>query len=108
RPFVASAQPSFFAAVGYMIEGGAQGRVFNAPDADVLLDESFARTHCFRRQSADREHPNQVGVAFSPAPADGRDTIVDVRGTIWLDTAVSQIRSLEFTYTSLERPAMAV
>ncbi len=108
RPFIASAQPSFFAASGYMIDGGAQGRVFNAPDADVILDESFARTHCFRRQSADREHPNQVGVAFSPAPGDGRDTIVDVRGTIWLDTAVSQIRSLEFTYTSLERPAMAV
>lgn len=105
RPFVASASPSFFAATGYMIEGPS-GRVFNAPDADVLLHESFAATHCFRLRRADSAHAGQLGIAFTPAP--GRDTLVDVEGVIWMDANGAQLRSLDFTYTSLEPAAMAV
>ena len=52
RPFAASAAPSFFARMGYMLEDGPT-RIFNAPDADVLIDESFAATHCFRLRRAD-------------------------------------------------------
>jgi hypothetical protein len=104
RPFASSARSSFFANVGYMIEDG-RTRIFNAPDADVLTDESFASTHCFRLRRADAAHPGQVGVAFSPV--DGRDTLVDVQGVIWIDAAAPQVRSLDFTYTSLEPAAMA-
>jgi hypothetical protein len=103
RPFVASAAPSFFARMGYMLESGPD-RLFNAPDADVLIDESFAATHCFRLRAADDAHRGQVGVAFKPVA--GRDTLVDVEGVIWMTANTPELRSLDFTYTSLEPAAM--
>jgi hypothetical protein len=103
RPFVAFAAPSFFARRGYMAEDAA-GRLFNAPDADVLLDPSFAATHCFRAREADDAHRGEMGLAF--VPAEGRDTIVDVSGELWFDVQSMQLRSLEFRYTSLEPAAV--
>jgi hypothetical protein len=76
---------------------------YNAPDADVLLDDDFAATHCFRVQSADKEHPEQIGLAFSPAR--GRDRLVDVTGVIWIDRVTPKLRTLEFRYTGLEPAA---
>jgi carboxypeptidase family protein len=105
RPFVASAAPPYFARHGYMVEDADASRVFSAPDADVLLDESFAATHCFRRENADGDHHQQTGVAFTPVTR-GRDTLVDVAGVIWLDDSVPQIRSLDFRYTALEPAAI--
>lgn len=104
RPFVASNPPAFFARNGYMLEERGGDRVFNAPDADVLVDETFAATHCFRIQSADADHLGQIGLAFTPIP--GRDTLVDVKGVIWMDARTPQLRSLDFTYTALEPAAM--
>jgi hypothetical protein len=103
RPFVASAGPSFFAEVGYMTEDPS-GRLFNAPDADVLMHESFAATHCFHIQSADEAHAGQIGLAFSPIR--GRDDLVDVSGVIWMDSAAPKLRSLDFAYTGLEPAAI--
>jgi hypothetical protein len=103
RPFTASAGPSFFAAMGYMVETGPN-RIFNAPDADVLIDQSFAATHCFHLRRGDSAHLGQVGLAFTPIG--GRDTLVDVDGVIWVDAKTPQLRSLDFTYTSLEPAAM--
>jgi hypothetical protein len=103
RPFVAPAGASYFAEVGYMTED-AGGRLFNAPDADILLHESFAATHCFRLRAADASHRNQFGLAFSPVR--GREEIVDVTGVIWIDSVAPKIRSLEFTYTELEPAAV--
>lgn len=103
RPFVASQTPVYFARHGYILDDPSV-RIYNAPDADVLLDESFATTHCFHVQAADATHKGQIGLAFSPAP--GRDTLTDVMGVIWTDAAVPQLRSLDFLYTALERAAM--
>jgi hypothetical protein len=103
RPFSASAEPSYFARKGYMVEDRA-GRLFYGPDADVLLHESFVTTHCFRLRAADSAHVGQTGLAFSPVP--GRDTLVDVTGVIWMDAGGTQLRSLDFTFTSLEPPAI--
>jgi hypothetical protein len=103
RPFVAAQTPLYFARHGYILDDPS-ARIYNGPDADVLLDESFATTHCFHVQAADAAHQGQVGLAFSPAP--GRDTLADVTGVIWLDAAVPQLRSLDFLYTALERAAM--
>jgi hypothetical protein len=104
RPFVAAHTPSYFASHGYILDDPTT-RIYNAPDADVLLDESFATTHCFHVQAADAAHRGQIGLAFSPAP--GRDTLVEVTGVIWIDAAVPQLRSLDFLYTALEQPAMS-
>jgi len=104
RPFVAVAAPSRFAASGYLRESGPD-RLFLAPDADVLLDESFAATHCFHLQASDAGHSEQIGLAFAPVP--GRpDSLVDVSGVIWIDRATPALRSFDFRYTSLEPAAM--
>jgi hypothetical protein len=105
RPFLASADAPTFARVGYL-EEDASGRTFNAPDADVLLDESFAATHCFHLEGPNGEHREQIGLAFTPVPNPARDTLVDVRGVIWIDGVTPQLRSLEFLYTALEPAAI--
>jgi hypothetical protein len=105
RPFVAPAEASFFAARGFMQED-ASGRLYSAPDADVLLDDAFAVTHCFHVQAADRDHVDQIGLAFSPAR--GRDRLVDVAGVVWMDRVSPRIRSLDFRYTGLEPAAERV
>lgn len=102
RPFVAAEQPATFARRGYMRED-ATGRTFFAPDADVLLDESFAATHCFHLQAADDAHRDQIGLAFTPVR--GRDSLVDVNGVIWMDRATPALRSFDFRYTQLEPAA---
>ena len=105
RPFVAPAEASFFARRGFMQED-AGGRLYSAPDADVLLDENFAATHCFHAEAGDKDHPGQIGLGFSPAR--GRDALVDVTGVIWIDRVRPQLRSLDFRYTGLEPAAMKV
>jgi hypothetical protein len=104
RPFVAAAAGSEFAERGYIAEDSS-GRTYYAPDADVLLDDSFVKTHCFHLQDADDAHRGQIGLAFTPAEGSGRDTLVDVRGVIWIDRADPALRSLDFLYTGLEPAA---
>lgn len=100
RPFVSPESPAAFAQHGYMREAEDRSRDFGAPDADVLLDDSFASVHCFHLQQADAAHPGQIGLAFTPIAA--HDTLVDVTGVIWMDATQPALRSLEFRYTSLE------
>lgn len=95
RPYTTTAAPSVLAQRGYSQED-AGGRRFDAPDADALLDDSFAATHCFSVQQPDGDHAGAIGLAFEPAG--GRDTLIDVRGTLWLDATVPALRSLEFRY----------
>jgi hypothetical protein len=64
RPFI-SAGATRFATLGYLDEDST-GRTFHGPDAEVLLDPSFAETHC---------SSSCVGEAFSgqrPCRRDGR------------------------------------
>ncbi|MEP6619872.1 MAG: carboxypeptidase regulatory-like domain-containing protein [bacterium] len=108
RPFQAADAPGVLAEQGYLELEGASRR-YKAPDADVLLDESFARTHCFAVRDADRDHPGLLGLAFEPTR--GREAVVDVRGTLWLDPGAPELRQLEFGYVgagaSLERDGAA-
>ena len=106
RPFLAPESAPTFARRGYMLEDAGE-RVFSAPDADVLLDESFAATHCFHLQTADAAHTGQIGLAFTPVP-DRPDSLVDVAGTIWLDRTNPSVRSFDFRYTNLEPAAARV
>lgn len=103
KPFTAAYSPSVFARHGYMEEDSSGGRTYNAPDDDVLLDPSFAATHCFHLQGANAGHDGQLGLAFTPVP--GRDTLIDVEGVIWMDRSAPALRSLDFRYTGLEPAA---
>ena len=103
RPFLALDTPRQLAERGYIQEDGS-GRVYKAPDADVLLDESFAETHCFDVVAEDAEHPGAMGLSFEPAQ--GRDSLVDVRGVLWVDAGVLALRSMDFRFTQLEPAAV--
>jgi hypothetical protein len=104
RAFQATGSAASFAERGYVQED-ATGRTFNAPDADVLLDDSFSATHCFQLVVGTGERTNQVGLAFEPARR--RRGIVDVEGTLWMDRAKPALRSVEFRYTELDRLSTA-
>jgi hypothetical protein len=103
RPFMSAATPQTFANEGYVDDDSAGGRTYNAPDDEVLLDQSFASTHCFHLQQPDAAHVGENGLAFTPAP--GRDTIADVAGVIWMDAAAPALRTLDFHYTGIEPAA---
>ncbi len=100
RPYIPIATAAYFAEHGYRLEAGGVSEL-GAPDVDVLLDDSFAATHCFSISKADAAHAGEIGLAFEPAP--GRDALVDVRGVLWIDRAMPAVRTLEFRYTGLAR-----
>ena len=79
-------------ALGFVI-GDGDDLSYYAPDASVLLSDSFLRTHCFRTVRED----GRLGLEFEPAP--GRE-LPDVEGTIWLDET-GFLDRLEFEYTNL-------
>ncbi|MGH7665387.1 MAG: carboxypeptidase regulatory-like domain-containing protein [Gemmatimonadaceae bacterium] len=74
-----------------------------APDADVLLSDSFLDGHCFQAVLDDARHEGLIGLAFEPHGS-GQRGRVDVRGVLWLDVSSSELRFLEFSYTGLAAP----
>lgn len=104
QSYVAARPAWAFARDGYMTEEAGE-RTFYAPDEAVLLDSAFVDTHCLRSVTGDARHPGEVGVAFEPITAHGRDTLVDIAGALWIDPRRAALRSLEFKYTGLEPAA---
>ena len=80
---------------GFIERKGANTWHYYAPDADVLLSETFLRRHCFRVTSGE---DGLIGLAFEPAK---KRKVADVKGVLWLDSATAELRHLEFTYTKL-------
>jgi hypothetical protein len=103
RSFQTARSPAEMNRTGYTGMRPA-GLVFDIPDEEVLLDESFAATHCFHVRHSDDAHAGEVGLAFEPAP--DRDELVDVRGVLWLDPNAPALRSLAFRYTHLDPAAI--
>lgn len=97
RPF-ASVAPDSLARVGFVVEDGT-GVTYYAPDADVLLSETFAAGHCFRVEPPPVGHPEWLGIGVRPALE--RDHVSDIAGVLWIDRASAELRSLEYRYTSI-------
>lgn len=70
-----------------------------APDAEVLLSDSFLDTHCFRVREG--EAPDLVGLAFEPVP--GR-RMPEIEGVLWLDRGTAELQHLDFRYVNLPYP----
>jgi hypothetical protein len=83
---------------GYAVENDDRTYTYYAPDADVLRDDSFLSTHCFRVVRDARRHAGLIGLAFEPV---GGRRLTDVKGALWIDEQSSELRSLEFSYTNL-------
>jgi hypothetical protein len=104
RSYVAARPAREFVSEGYMQERNGD-RTFYAPDDAVMLDQTFAETHCLHVVVGTGAHAGEVGIGFDPVADRLRDTLVDVRGVLWLSPAEHALRSLEFNYTDLEREA---
>jgi hypothetical protein len=105
RSYVAARPAWAFASQGYIREDLAANREYFAPDEAVLLDSSFADTHCLHLIGGRGPRQAQIGIAFEPRADASRDTLVDIAGALWLDRGKLALRTLEFTYTNLESDA---
>jgi len=105
KSYVAARPAWAFASEGYARDEAGGARTYFAPDEAVLFDSTFVETHCLRSVTGSKDHEGQVGVAFEPIADRGRDTLVDIRGTLWIDADEPRLRTLEFTYTGLEPAA---
>ena len=85
--------------LGYLLVDRDNSFLYFAPDLDVLLSNLFVEDHCFRLVR-DRKHGGQVGIAFEPVP--DRRRVPEIRGTLWVDAASSQLRSLDFRYVNVD------
>ncbi|MEO9037548.1 MAG: carboxypeptidase-like regulatory domain-containing protein [Gemmatimonadaceae bacterium] len=101
-----AARPAWqLASEGYMEEETNGERTFFAPDEEVLLDRSFAETHCLRVVAGTDKHQGDIGLGFDPVRSAKRDTMVDVSGVLWVDRSRWALREIQFDYTGLERAA---
>ena len=97
HPF-ASLAPDSLARVGYVAEE-KDGVAYRAPDADVLISDSFAALHCLWVQAPPPDHRDWIGIGVRPRRE--RPGVNDIRGTLWLDRATSELRAFEYLYTGL-------
>jgi hypothetical protein len=90
----------FLDSAGYVVADSA-GTSYFAPDAEVLLSESFAAGHCFRLVAAPKAAgtPELIGVGFQPT-RERRDKR-EIEGTLWVDRATAELRTLDFRYTNM-------
>jgi hypothetical protein len=101
QPFVAARSATAFGSEGYMRERAGGERDYYAPDEAVLLDEAFAASHCLHVVAADPAHAGDVGIGFDPVTAEP-DSLVEIRGTVWLNAKTLDLRTVDFDYTNLE------
>ena len=104
KPFV-TPPPDSLARIGYLTVDQTT-TTYWAPDADVLLSDSFLATHCLSLTTASdsgltRDAGRRIGVRYRPTTT--RDGIVDIAGVLWLDRASAELRSLDFSYVNAPR-----
>src|SRR5262249_5945206 len=76
-----SRSPQELDSAGYVVSDSS-GTTYFAPDADVLLSESFAAGHCFHVVAPPREaSADLIGVAFEPTAE--RRSKREIEGTLW-------------------------
>jgi hypothetical protein len=84
---------------GYVVDD-TTGTMYYAPDAEVLLSETFAATHCFHLATArGAEAATLIGVGFQPTRE--RRARREIEGTLWLDRNSAELRTMEFRYVNL-------
>ncbi len=96
-PFV-SAPADQLSREGYVQREPTGAALYRAPDADVLLSDSFLADHCFLGLISEKARPGEVGLAFAPT---FERELADIAGTLWFDEATHELRSLNFRYTRL-------
>ncbi len=108
RPFFAPA-PAVLERDGYFKHHDDGSEDFYAPDEAVLLSGGFTRRHCVSVLPDVRHDSAGTQIALAFVPRD-RDTRPEIRGLIWLDSATSELRRIDFEYVriSLRAPADSI
>ena len=97
RPF--RSLPAEVLSVGGYVTVNQDGSTdYYAPDAEVLLSDTFLADHCFKIEAPTDTHLGEIGLAFQPIPERKKP---DVKGVLWMDAKTAELRTLEFTYTWL-------
>jgi len=81
------------------VQSTADGDLYFAPDAGVLLSDAFLDTHCFGLETGAEEAEGLLGLSFEPA---GRKRVPDIAGTLWLDPNNAELRWLDYRYQNLD------
>lgn len=97
RPY-GSAPASMLAKSGYLLEENGRTMLW-APDAEVLISDSFVRAHCFFLVESEDANSSSIGLGFRPVKFDRNR--VDVRGTLWMNRKTAELQHLEFEYEPL-------
>ena len=103
RPFV-SLPPERLAKDGYMAADQESNKTYWAPDADVLLSESFISLHCIRLVHPSSETGDSarfIGVGFSPASK--RRGVIEIEGVLWLDRNSGELRTMDYHYVNTSK-----
>lgn len=69
-----------------------------APDAEVLLSDTFLERHCFSARDGEGPMDGYVGLAFEPLPDSDNP---DVTGVMWVDRNTGRLDHVAFGYTRL-------
>ena len=108
RPFYAPA-PAVLERDGYFKHHDDGSEDFYAPDEAVLLSPGFVRRHCLSAFPDVRHDSTGTQLALAFVPRD-RDTRPEIKGLIWIDSATSELRRIDFEYVgiSLRAPADSI
>ena len=83
---------------GYVTVNQDGSTDYYAPDAEVLLSDTFLADHCFKTTRGGMYNPGMIGLAFQPVPEHKKP---DIKGTLWMDAKTGELRTVDFTYTWL-------
>ena len=83
---------------GYARIANGDSIAFYGPDAETLLSDAFADTHCFGFGKAQNDSARLAGLVFKPVK---RRDVPDIAGTIWLDPRTDELKRVDFDYTGL-------
>ena len=99
RPWVAPRSAAAFVEDGFAIDS-ARSRWFSGPDADVMIDDAFARGYCFNIADADSTRPHAIGLGF--VRANRKRGHIDIEGTVWIDSVSRSLTDIVFHYVGLD------
>ena len=80
---------------GFVATEQDNSTIYYAPGLDLLLSNGFVEDHCFRLKSDKK----RLGIEFEPTSE--RKRTPEIRGTLWLDRASSELRMLEYRYVNI-------
>ncbi|HTJ21386.1 MAG TPA: carboxypeptidase regulatory-like domain-containing protein, partial [Gemmatimonadaceae bacterium] len=87
---------------GYVVASPADSATFYAPGLDMLSSPAFVEDHCLRL-GHDRD-ATVLAIEFEPTRE--RRKVPEIKGTMWLDRASSELRRLEFSYVNIPSDVM--